>query len=90
MLAPQRLWNPIVPPFSLISGQAQPSHWHQEESRTDVHTCPGRGTHCLSNCLIWGVELEAHYEGKKKEAPEFAPLRGINKGALWTPSFSLL
>lgn len=24
----------------------------------------------------------------KKEAPELAPLGNINKGALWTPSFS--
>lgn len=71
-------------PFSLTSGQAQPSPWHQGEIGTDVHACPDWGA--VSGSHLGGVELEAYYDFLKK-APKFAPLGNIHKGVLWTPSF---
>lgn len=62
-LGPPGTWEQRVVPlpfFSLNSGQAQPSHWHQEETRTgEVHTYPGQDTVFFSNGFIWGVELKA-------------------------------
>jgi hypothetical protein len=54
-LGPPRTWIVPLPFFSLNSWQAQPSHWHQEETRTrDVHTCPGQNTVFVCQTISFG------------------------------------
>lgn len=90
MLGPQRLWNRIAPPPSLSTqGRPSPATGFRKRLEQMCTLVQVRALMSLKRFHFGGGGWNSrHIMINKKEAPEFAPLRDINKGALWTPSFS--